>query len=149
MLATLADKLSNLDIKKDHSEKTSQSKSSRTGKSTNSSTEAHSSTSAPFEGETALNAQSEIARELLEQAVGSTPSIGHNAEIQAALASLQSMVSRQSRITATTNEPQPFFHKALADVDAAKLQRPPWEAVVDVVEKATSMCSPLAHFLSF
>lgn len=66
-----------------------------------------------------------------------------NTEVQATLASLKELVSRQSQSTSTSNEPQPFLNKALADIDAAKLERPPWDAVNDVIEKASvypTMC---------
>lgn len=149
MLETLTVKLGSLDTQKDHAEQSSQSKSSRVGKSPNSSTDVHSNTPAPFEGETALNAQSEYARELLERAVGSTPSIGQNSEIQAALASLQGMVSKQNQSISTKHETQPFFTKTLADVDATKLERPPWEAVSDAIDSAHSEILPdRAQYLS-
>lgn len=93
-------------------------------------------TPAPFEGETALNAQSEYAREFIEKAVGSTPSIVQNKEIQAALASLKSMVNRQHHYGAAKSELQPLSDKLTADVAASTLERPPWEAVNEVIDKA-------------
>jgi hypothetical protein len=84
-------------------------------------------------------AQSDFARELLEKAVESTPSMGHNADIQAALQSLQSMVSRQTEFASTRNEPQPFLPRALADVDPAKLERPPWEVVSDLLQQSSGI----------
>ncbi|KAF2258211.1 fungal-specific transcription factor domain-containing protein [Lojkania enalia] len=137
VLEKLATKLADLSIQKE-SESGSHSRSSRIARSPNSSTEHHSGTPAPFEGETTLNSQSAFAREFLEQAVGSTPSIGQNEEVKAALASLQDIVSRQGQNASTSNEPQPFFNKALADIDSSKLERPPWEAVVEVIEKAST-----------
>lgn len=92
---------------------------------------------APFEGETALNAQSEYAREFIEKAVGSTPSIVQNKEVQAALASLKGMVNRHNQYGATKSELQPLFDKVTADIDASNLEKPPWEAVNEVLDKAT------------
>ncbi|KAL5419790.1 hypothetical protein PMIN03_000390 [Paraphaeosphaeria minitans] len=92
-----------------------------------------------FEGETTINRQSEFARELLEQAVGNTPSIGQNAEIKAALTSLQNMVTRQSANpnTITASLTYPFSNKALPEVDHTKLERPPWDLVNEVIDKAS------------
>jgi hypothetical protein len=145
ILERLATKLADLELPKHQkTEQTSQSKStSKTSRSPHSSIDVHNSTPAPFEGETALNAQSEVARALLLQAVGNTPSMRQNTEVQATLASLKELVSKQNQSTSTTNEPQPFFNKSLADIDATKLDRPPWEAASDVIDKASmypTMC---------
>ncbi|KAJ4364697.1 hypothetical protein N0V83_009294 [Neocucurbitaria cava] len=83
VLEALASKLGNLDLRGDSAESSSQSRSSRTGAI------ADTGTPAPFEGETTINSQSDYAREFLAQAVGSTPSIGHNAEVKSALAALE------------------------------------------------------------
>lgn len=139
VLESLAAKLGNLDIQKDSSELSSQSRSNKpsVGRSPRSSSDAH--TPAPFEGETTINRQSDFARELLEHAVGNTPSIEQNAEIKAALTSLQDMVSRQSHYSTTISgtASQPLFNKALADIDHVKLERPPWNVVSDVIDKAS------------
>jgi len=142
MLEGLATKLGNLDLRKDTSEQSSHSKSRNLpSRSPHSASDLNSASSpATFEGETTLNRQSEFARELLEQAVGSTPSIGQNAEIKDALASLQEMVTRQGQYTnAMSSASHPLFNRALANIDPSKLERPPWDVVDDVIEKASSM----------
>jgi uncharacterized coiled-coil protein SlyX len=141
VLENLAAKLGNLDIQNSHTEQSSQTKSSRVGKSPKSLSEAViiTSNSTPFEGETAFNSQSGLARDFLEQAVGNTPSIVLNADIQAALTSLQDMVAQQAQRKSTTNiQTMPHFTHALTDIDPAKLERPPWDAVEDVLEMASS-----------
>lgn len=138
VLEALSNKLSNLDIKAEL-EHSSQSRSAIAAtRSPHSSSEANAATPA-FEGETTINSQSEFARELLEQAVGSTPSIGQNAEIKAALTSLQNMVTRQGAKsnTITASLTYPFSNKALAEVDHSKLERPPWDLVNEVINKAS------------
>ncbi|PSN71517.1 hypothetical protein BS50DRAFT_518657 [Corynespora cassiicola Philippines] len=142
VLELLAAKLGNLDLQKDVEQQSSQ-RSSKVGRSP------HASTPAPFEGETTMTVQSEFARELLKQAVDSTPSIEHNAEVKAALTSLQDMVSRAQNTGAPRLE-QPFFKESFAELDPSKLERPPWEAVIEVLDKAAkypSMC--FAIFLPF
>lgn len=140
VLEALSHKLSNLDLRAD-SDQSSQARSARnvTNRSPRAGSEANASTPAPFEGETTINRQSEFARELLEQAVGSTPSIIENAEIKAALTSLQDMVSRQGAHTNTMTPTvsYPFSSKLLADLDHTKLERPPWELVNEVIDKAS------------
>ncbi|KAF1976609.1 fungal-specific transcription factor domain-containing protein [Bimuria novae-zelandiae CBS 107.79] len=136
LLEALSRKLYNLDLKTEH-ESSSQSK-SRIGTSRS----PHSGSGTiptPFEGETTINRQSEFARELLEQAVGSTPSIIENAEIKAALTSLQDMVTRQGvhTNTMTTSSSFPFSNKSLAELDHTQLERPPWEIVNEVIDKAS------------
>ena len=86
-----------------------------------------------------MNIQSEYARELLEKAVGSTPSMGQNAEIKAALSMLQDMVSKQSALKSTTSDPQPFLPRDLSGINAAKLPRPPWKVAKEVLDNATGM----------
>jgi hypothetical protein len=96
-------------------------------------------TPAPFEGETAINRQSGYARELLTKVVGSNPSIGQNEEIKSALSALEELVTRQGHVTvSTTTTVHPLINRALADVDPGKLERPPWSAVKDMLERALS-----------
>ncbi|KAL1608578.1 hypothetical protein SLS60_003522 [Paraconiothyrium brasiliense] len=138
VLEALSHKLSNLDIKADL-EHSSQSKHGiATTRSPRSNSGANVSTPA-FEGETTINRQSEFARELLEQAVGRTPSIEQNTEIKAALTSLQNMVTRQgaNANTITASLTYPFSNKALAEIDHTKLERPPWDLVNEVIDKAS------------
>ncbi|KAF1945190.1 fungal-specific transcription factor domain-containing protein [Clathrospora elynae] len=135
VLASLSSKLGKLDIRKDSVESSSQSQSSRVGVSRspgNGMTEA--GAPAPFEGESSINSQSDYAREMLAQAIGSTPSIGQNAEIKTALAALSDLVSQQSRNTSSSN---PLINRSLAEVDPSKLGRPPWDEVKNVLDKAT------------
>jgi hypothetical protein len=141
VLEKLADKLGNLDLQK-NPEHSIQSGVSRVAKSPLPITDVQAHTPAPFEGDTTMNSQSAFARELLEKAVEETPSIGLNAEIRVALSSLQNMFSTQNQFYSTTNEPQPFFNKLLAETDPKQLQAPPWEAVEDVLDKASSKHNP-------
>lgn len=137
VLEKLAAKLGNVDITRDLVEPLGQSKSrNSSGRST---TEVNSGTPAPFEGETTLNRQSVFARELLEHAVGSTPSMETNTDIKDALKSLQEMVDRQGQYTNAIPAAfsQPFFNRSLAEIDASKLERPPWDAAHEVLEKAS------------
>jgi hypothetical protein len=141
VLENLAAKLGNLDIQSSHTEQSSQTKSSRVGKSPKSLSEADivPSNATPFEGETGFNSQSGLARDFLEQAVGNTPSIVRNADIQAALTSLQDMVAHQAQKKSTTNiQTMPQFTHALTDIDPVDLERPPWDVVEDVLEEAYS-----------
>jgi hypothetical protein len=92
-------------------------------------------TPAPFEGESSINSQSDYAREMLAQAIGSTPSIGQNEEVKSALTALSDLVSQQSNSTSSTN---PLINRSLAELDPAKLERPPWNDVMLILEKATS-----------
>lgn len=132
VLEKLATKLTNLDI---HTDQSTNSRSSKTGRSPHSTSDVNTGgTPAPFEGDTAMNIQSEFARELLEKAVGSTPSIGQNAEIKAALTMLQDMVSKQSALKSTSNDPQSFLPRELSNIDASKLERPPWSVVKQVLD---------------
>jgi hypothetical protein len=138
VLESLSNKLGNLDLKGEF-EHSSQSRSAiAVTRSPRSNSEANVATPA-FEGETTINRQSEFARELLEHAVGSTPSIEQNVEIKAALTSLQNMVTRQSANpnTITASLTYPFSNKALAEVDHTKLERPPWDLVNEVIDKAS------------
>lgn len=135
VLASLATKLGSLDIQKD-SDSSSQSRSSRVGVSTRSpgvATEAF--TPAPFEGETAINSQSDYARELLTQAIGNTPSMEQNAEIKSALTALKELVSQQGQAATSSN---PLINRSFADHDPSKLEQPPWEEVSNALDKASS-----------
>jgi hypothetical protein len=138
VLESLSHKLGSLDLRAEF-EHSSQSKSTiAVSRSPRSNSEVNAAIPA-FEGETTINRQSEFARELLEQAVGNTPSIGQNAEIKAALTSLQNMVTRHSANpnTIAASLTYPFSNKALAEVDHTKLERPPWDSVSDIIDKAS------------
>ncbi|KAF2450389.1 hypothetical protein P171DRAFT_479480 [Karstenula rhodostoma CBS 690.94] len=139
VLEALSNKLSNLDMKAEVEHSSQPRSAIAATRSPHSNSEASVATPA-FEGETTINRQSEFARELLEQAVGSTPSIGQNAEIKAALTSLQNMVTRQGANpnTITASSTYPFCNKALAEVDHTKLERPPWDLVSEVIDKASA-----------
>ncbi|KAI8941699.1 hypothetical protein NX059_002908 [Plenodomus lindquistii] len=56
-----------------------------------------------------------------------------NAEIRSALTALQELVSQQGQATISTNPP---INRSFADFDPAKLERPPWVAVSDALDKA-------------
>jgi hypothetical protein len=142
VLESLASKLSNLDLQRSSPVNSDQSRSSgiETGRSHRASTEPP--TSAPFEGETALNSQSDYARELLAQAIGSTPSIGQNEEVKSALYALNELVTRQGQVTApTTSGSQALIDRSLADTDPEKLDSPSWEIISEVLDKASSKWS--------
>jgi hypothetical protein len=140
VLESLAQKLGSLDLKGSPSDSsTRQSKSSRVGKSPSSITEVNAPSPAPFEGETTLNSQSEVVRGYLERAVVNTPSIGSNSQVQAALATLQNMARRQNQVQPMVPDVQLFQHKAPSDVDMSQFKRPPWDAVIDLLERATGM----------
>lgn len=134
VLASLAAKLVDLDLRRDSTEPSSQSRSSRraVGRSPGALEEA--STPAPFEGETTINSQSEYARELLAKAVGGTPSIEQNAEVKSALHDLNELVSRQGSVTVSNDHS--LVNRSLAEIDPEKLSKPPWEVVSSMVEKA-------------
>ncbi|KAF2193182.1 hypothetical protein K469DRAFT_730100 [Zopfia rhizophila CBS 207.26] len=136
VLENLAAKLANLDIRKDSQDQNGQSGPSRVGRSPNCISEDTTDSPAPFEGETTLNTQSEYARHLLERAVINTPSIGQNSEIKAALTSLQSMVNRQN--IPTDKDEARFFKNLAPETALSKLERPPWDAVNEVLDKATT-----------
>ena len=91
-------------------------------------------TPTPFEGETTINSQSDYARELLATAIGSTPSIGQNAEIKSALGALGELVTQQGQSWTTVNSQ---IDRSLADFDSETLERPPWAAAMNVLDKAT------------
>jgi hypothetical protein len=91
-------------------------------------------TPAPFEGESSINSQSDYARAMLAQAIGSTSSIGQNEEVKMALTALAEMVSQQGQNNASSN---PLINHALADIDPANLERPPWDTACYALEKAS------------
>jgi hypothetical protein len=95
-------------------------------------------TPAPFEGETAITSQSDYARELLAQAIGSTPSIDQNEEVKSALLALNELVPRPGQITASPAPANQPLIRSLAGVDPEKLERPPWQAVSHVLDLAYS-----------
>ncbi|KAJ4335667.1 hypothetical protein N0V87_005925 [Didymella glomerata] len=141
VLSRLASKLGDLDLQTDATERSSQSRPSRvgsrvgSGKSPTLATDA--TTPAPFEGETAINSQSGYARALLTKVVGDTPSIGQNAEIKSALSALGDIVKGQEHITvSTTSTTNSLINRALQDLDPGKLERPPWPAVKEMLERA-------------
>ncbi|UPX10228.1 uncharacterized protein EKO05_0000897 [Ascochyta rabiei] len=99
---------------------------------------AEATTPTPFEGETAINSQSGYARELLTKVVGSTPSIGQNKEIRSALNALGELVTRQGHVNIpTTSTTHSLINRSLSEVDAGKLERPPWPVVKEMLERAT------------
>lgn len=145
-----------MDLQTESTERSSQSRPSRnvsrgnSGRSATLPTEA--TTPAPFEGETAINSQSGYARELLAKVVGNTPSIGQNEEIKSALSALEDIVTRQGHVTvSTTSTTSSLINRALSDVDPAKLDRPPWPSVKEMLEKALGQpckkcgLEPFAH----
>lgn len=148
LLESLASKLSNLDIHKDSSstQHSTQPQSTKYGTARSLATMAEATTPAPFEGETAINSQSDYARELLAQAIGSTPSIGQNAEVQRALNALGELVNRQGQISASTTSAAGCrsINQSLAEIDPANLEKPPWEMVSMALDEALSnilLCS--------
>lgn len=86
-----------------------------------------------------MNIQSDLARELLEQAVDTTSLIGKDSEIRAALNTLRDMVGKQSSLKPTTDYPQPFFPEEPYDIDEPPLQRPPWLAIKEVLDQVNGM----------
>lgn len=97
------------------------------------------STPAPFEGETAINSQSDYARELLAKAVGSTPSMGQDAEVRSALKALNELVARQGQApVSTVSNSGIMINRSLAELDPEALERPPWEVSCEVLEKGSS-----------
>jgi hypothetical protein len=103
------------------------------------------STPAPFEGETTINSQSGYVQQLLAKAVSSTPSIEQNAEVKSALTALNDLVARQGQITApSASNMHTLINRSLADVDPAKLDKPPWDVISDMVQRACSKysCQP-------
>jgi hypothetical protein len=124
VLASLAAKLGDLDLRRDSTEHSSQSRSSRKAIGRSPGTLEDAATPAPFEGETAINSQSDYARELLTKAVGSTPSIEQNAEVKSALRALTELVPRQGQDTPSSIHS--LVNRSLAEVDPEGLAKPPW-----------------------
>ncbi|KAG9195315.1 hypothetical protein G6011_00436 [Alternaria panax] len=128
-------KLGSLELQKDSHETSSQSRSSRIGPSRSPvSCLVDAATPAPFEGESSINSQSDHARAMLAQAIGSTPSIGQNEEVRVALTALAEMVSQQGQNNASSNH---LINHSLADIDPANLERPPWDTACYVLKKAS------------
>jgi hypothetical protein len=143
VLAKLAAKLGDLDLHNNSAEPSSQSRSSRVGSRTGSGKSPLVTTGvtnpAPFEGETTIQSQSGYARELLTKVVGDTPSIGQNEEIKSALSALGEIVTRQGNVSASASSANHcLINRSLMDVDAGKLERPPWLAVKTMLERAMS-----------
>jgi hypothetical protein len=140
VLESLAAKLGDLDIRKDVTENSSQSRSSRRGLAR--SPGGHlmeATTPAPFEGETAMDSQSGYVKEFLARAVGSTPSVGQNAEVKSALLALNDLVTRQDQVSAPiASSSHALINRSLADLDPEKLDKPPWQAMSDMVDDACS-----------
>lgn len=145
MLENLAAKLGTLDLCKDSSEQNSQAR-PKSGRSPNSNSDVTAVDSpAQFEGETTLNTQSGLARDLLERALVSTPAIGDNSEIKAALKSLQNLVTKQKNPSKTSE--YSYQWNPPSGLDGSQLELPPWESVESVLEKALRMFSSL--YLAF
>lgn len=92
-------------------------------------------TPAPFEGETAINRQSDYARDLLAQAIDRTPSIVQNAEVKSALTALSELVSQQGQNTINTHT---LINRGFSEWDAGQLEKPPWEEMIAMLDKALS-----------
>ncbi|CAN9346068.1 unnamed protein product [Alternaria alternata] len=138
-------KLGSLDLQKDSHDTSSQSRSSRVGPSRSPGSglvDAH--TPAPFEGESSINSQSDYARAMLAQAIGSTPSIGQNEEVKMALTALAEMVSQQGQNNASSNH---LINNSLADIDPANLERPPWDTACYALEKASGKTPHIVHLV--
>ncbi|KAF2014110.1 hypothetical protein BU24DRAFT_481483 [Aaosphaeria arxii CBS 175.79] len=138
VLEKLTVKLENIDLRKDSPEQGSQGRSYKASRSPNSIAEVQVGTPAAFEGETTMHTQSSFAREVLEKAIGSTPSISQNAEIKATLNSLQDMVGRQNVLTSASTEAAAFFEKRLSENEATNLDRPPWDIVESILDRAAT-----------
>jgi hypothetical protein len=134
VLESLAVKLGNLDLRRDSTENSTRSSRKGTGRSPGTADEA--ATPAPFEGETTINTQSDYARALLTRAIGSTPSIEHNAEVRSALHALNDLVMHQGQVTsASTTNNQALINRSLSEVDPESLDKPPWDLVTHVLEQ--------------
>jgi hypothetical protein len=144
VLASLASKLGDLDIRKDDSSQSRPGISPSTYPDT-------ASTPAPFEGETAINSQSERARELLAQIVDNTPSIGQNEEVKSALQALSDLVTRQGQAAnAATNHGNPaLINRSLADIDPGKIETPPWNVASLMLKSAAGELHALEFHLIF
>jgi hypothetical protein len=139
VLANLATKLGDLDIRRDPTESSSQSRSSRRGIGRSPGPMADAPTPAPFEGETAMDSQSGYVQELLARAVDSTPSVGQNAEVRSALHALNGLVTRQGQVSAPiTYNSHSLINRSLADVDPENLDKPPWDVISGMIDEASS-----------
>jgi hypothetical protein len=139
VLESLATKLGGLDLRRESTESSSQSWSSRKGIGRSPGPLAEASTPAPFEGETAMDSQSGYVKDFLAKAVGNTPSFGQNAEVKSALHALNELVTRQGQATApATSSSHALIDRSLSDVDPETLEKPPWDAVSNVVDQACS-----------
>jgi hypothetical protein len=136
VLASLATKLGDLDLRRDSTEISSQSRSSRRTAGRSPGTLEEAGTPAPFEGETAIASQSDYARELLRKAVGSTPSIEQNAEVKSALHALNELVPQQGQ--APSSASYSLINHSFAELDPETLAKPPWDAVSNMVDEASS-----------
>ncbi|KAH4052515.1 hypothetical protein HBI75_138870 [Parastagonospora nodorum] len=135
VLASLATKLGDLDLRRDSTEISSQSRSSRRTAGRSPGTLEEAGTPAPFEGETAIASQSDYARELLRKAVGSTPSIEQNAEVKSALHALNELVPQQGQ--APSSASYSLINHSFAELDPETLAKPPWDAVSNMVDEAS------------
>ncbi|KAF2025655.1 hypothetical protein EK21DRAFT_75922 [Setomelanomma holmii] len=139
VLESLATKLGNLDLRRGSMDDSTPSRSSRTGTGRSPNPPVEATTPAPFEGETTMIVQSDYARELLSQAVSSKPSVGQSEEVRSALLALDELVKLQGTVsmpTASTNAE--LINRSLAEVNSEHLEKPPWDVVSYVVEKAST-----------
>ncbi|KAF2279258.1 uncharacterized protein EI97DRAFT_455527 [Westerdykella ornata] len=138
LLESLVARLDGINSPTNITEQSRQTSCSRNGPSPRSTGDVPAEPPAPFEGETALNPQSEYARELLEKAVDSTPSIGQNPDIREALASLQRIVGRDKQPNLPSGLAEEHSNQSVPNVDHANLDTPPWGSVNDIIDKATA-----------
>ncbi|KAF1912991.1 fungal-specific transcription factor domain-containing protein [Ampelomyces quisqualis] len=137
VLESLATKLSDLHLRRDSTEHSSQCRSSRKDTNRSPGTIDEAPTPAPFEGETTINTQSDYAREILARAVDTTPSVGQNAEVQSALRSLGDLVKHHGHLTSpTVGNLQTLVNPSLADIDPENLSKPPWDMIEIAVKRA-------------
>ncbi|KAH7071970.1 fungal-specific transcription factor domain-containing protein [Paraphoma chrysanthemicola] len=138
VLESLATKLGNLDLRRGTTDDSPPSRSSRTVAGRSPAAMAEAATPAPFEGETTMVVQSDYARELLTQAVSNTPGVGQSEEVRAALQALSELVAHQGEgpapATAGNSE---LIDRSLSEVNPENLEKPPWEVVRYVLDKAT------------
>jgi hypothetical protein len=139
VLAQLASKLGNLDIHSSPPEQSNRSLSDQTSSARSPASGVGAATPAPFEGETAINSQSDYAREMLAQVVGTTPSIGQNAELKFALSALGELVSKKNQVsTSPATGGNTLVSRSLVETDAGKLEHPPWEIIKGAIDRARS-----------
>tara|TARA_R110002003_G_scaffold42_13_gene3147 strand:- start:3897 stop:4814 length:918 start_codon:yes stop_codon:yes gene_type:complete len=83
--------------------------------------------------------QSDYARELLTQAISSTPFVGQNEEVRSALLALNELVARQGQGSApATSTNAELINRSLSEVNPETLEKPPWDVVSYVLDKAAS-----------